>query len=626
MLPEYFARWTVDEIGTLDQVAFITTFPAPFSESFTLLFWYYASLPHNKQVIVTIDDLLEIYLEANELIVSLLSRSPSNNPLKIRQPSLEAWHQIAVSIGANVDLYVDGHLVADQPLRSTITVPTESTICIGGYTDSAGGHFNYTFGRNQTGWVDDIRWYPQVLNADQIHNLQPTHVPVPTVNFEAKHLDNGIVKFKAIAHNIRFFLWKFDPYQSASGTEVSHQYAFSGDYRVRLTAVSQDYQQVVYEDTITITGQGQSPSITPVFVNGQEGYACYRIPSIVRAINGDLVAFAEGRVESCSDSTATIRLVCKRSQDNGKTWSPLQVVARNLIDGQEFVVQQNAPIVDSVHRTGRIIVLYNKLETSEFEIAKGNGSSRIFCIWSDDNGITWHSETELTEQVHRPAQWRIQRPTLGHAIQLRSGRLFFAGMLTVENNSVFQSQNYVFWSDDLGDTWTIGGIVPHIGLNEATAVELENREIMINSRAYQDEQPVGRRAVTVGYFVDDQTMRFHETNFDKTLIDPTIQASIIRYTFSSQAEYGSKNRLLFTNPNHAEARYNLTMRLSYDEGHTWAVSKTLDTGPSAYSDIVIQADMRIGVLYEQGNQGGIHYMNFTLDWLTHGIDVLESET
>jgi hypothetical protein len=35
--------------------------------------------------------------------------------------------------------------------------------------------------------------------------------------------------------------------------------------------------------------------------------------------------------------------------------------------------------------------------------------------------------------------------------------------------------------------------------------------------------------------------------------------------------------------------------------------------------------MKIGVLYERGNQGGISYVNFSLDWLTDGDDPLTPE-
>src|SRR5262245_56789584 len=52
---------------------------------------------------------------------------------------------------------------------------------------------------------------------------------------------------------------------------------------------------------------------------GVEGYACYRIPAVVKATNGDLLAFAEGRVDSCAD-LGDIDLVLKRSSDGGRTW------------------------------------------------------------------------------------------------------------------------------------------------------------------------------------------------------------------------------------------------------------------------------------------------------------------
>jgi sialidase-1 len=59
------------------------------------------------------------------------------------------------------------------------------------------------------------------------------------------------------------------------------------------------------------------------------------------------------------------------------------------------------------------------------------------------------------------------------------------------------------------------------------------------------------------------------------------------------------------------------VRASFDDGATWPVAKTIDPGPSAYSDLVVQADGQIGVLYERGNDGGIWYGAFQLDWLTH---------
>jgi sialidase-1 len=158
-------------------------------------------------------------------------------------------------------------------------------------------------------------------------------------------------------------------------------------------------------------------------------------------------------------------------------------------------------------------------------------------------------------------------------------------------------------------------------------VELENGDVMINSRNYVDRVPVGCRAVTLASFDQQGKIQFHPTYHDETLVSPSVQASIIRYTRTDQPEFGGRSRILFSNPNHPKARYNLTVRLSYDEGKTWPVSKVIDPGPSAYSDLVIQDDMKIGVLYERGNQGGISFINFQLDWLTDGSDpmILENK-
>ncbi|MGA5562825.1 hypothetical protein ACPCUV_16835 [Streptomyces platensis] len=54
---------------------------------------------------------------------------------------------------------------------------------------------------------------------------------------------------------------------------------------------------------------------------GTEGYTSFRIPAVVRARSGILLAFAEGRVTSAADS-GTLHLVLERSADGGRTWGP----------------------------------------------------------------------------------------------------------------------------------------------------------------------------------------------------------------------------------------------------------------------------------------------------------------
>ena len=65
----------------------------------------------------------------------------------------------------------------------------------------------------------------------------------------------------------------------------------------------------------------------------------------------------------------------------------------------------------------------------------------------------------------------------------------------------------------------------------------------------------------------------------------------------------------------------MTVRLSYDEGSTWAVSRALHEGPAAYSSLVVLPDRTIGLLFERGDRSPyerITFARFTLEWLTSG--------
>ena len=61
-----------------------------------------------------------------------------------------------------------------------------------------------------------------------------------------------------------------------------------------------------------------------VFTAGEEEYFTFRIPALVTAPDGTLIAFAEARRNNRHDpGGGDIDFVCKRSTDQGKGWSAL---------------------------------------------------------------------------------------------------------------------------------------------------------------------------------------------------------------------------------------------------------------------------------------------------------------
>ena len=67
----------------------------------------------------------------------------------------------------------------------------------------------------------------------------------------------------------------------------------------------------------------------------------------------------------------------------------------------------------------------------------------------------------------------------------------------------------------------------------------------------------------------------------------------------------------------------MTVRMSYDECHTWPVARELYAGPSAYSDLAVTPDLTILCLYERGADRPYEHLTlarFDTSWLSRGQD------
>ena len=387
-----------------------------------------------------------------------------------------------------------------------------------------------------------------------------------------------------------------------------------------------------------------------VFVNGEDGYACYRIPSLVVMGNGELLALAEGRRDSCGDHGGVIRIVAKTSADSGATWSPLIEVARNVLpDGSEHVAQNPSPVIDRMdpaHPAGKVVLLFNKAEGGERDTAAGGPVRRVCVIESANHGRTWVNERDITTDVHRPNRpgytavspdaatrytypddWRAQFPPVGHAIQLRGGvdrrpetrgRLFFAAYTTIGDETIFEGHSYAIVSDDHGATWRHTEASPVRGVNESMAVELADGRALVNYRSYA--APDGTVAPHRGELVYDHDAggRIIVPGSRREVPELPItrsgmQGSIIRLGWPDTAD--GTSRLLFSTCAHPTERRGMTVWLSEDDGRTWPVRRLVDPGPSAYSDLAALPDGRIALLYELGGKNGIDLAPLSLGWL-----------
>ncbi len=344
-----------------------------------------------------------------------------------------------------------------------------------------------------------------------------------------------------------------------------------------------------------------------LFESGKDGYKTFRIPAIITTNKGTILAIAEGRKNGASD-TGDIDLVLKRSEDNGKTWSQLSVIW----DDGTNVCGNPAPVVDK--STGIIYLLstWNLGTDHELDIIKqtSKDTRRVFVLQSTDDGKSWSAPKELTKEVKLPSwTWYATGPC--HGIQVANGNA--SGRLVIPCDHIESGTNKYFshtiYSDDHGKSWKLGGTTPQDKVNECTIAELSDGNLMLNMRNYDRVQKARKVSLST-----DGGQTWGNISADKTLVEPICQGSLLKFSFKEE----KKSRLLFINPADETKRLNMTLRLSYDEGATWAKSMVLHAGPSAYCDITRLPNGNIGCFYEAGTANpyeGIIYREISLKQL-----------
>jgi sialidase-1 len=219
----------------------------------------------------------------------------------------------------------------------------------------------------------------------------------------------------------------------------------------------------------------------------------------------------------------------------------------------------------------------------------GEGDRTVWLTRSMDDGATWSAPVEITPQVKRSG-WTWYATGPGNGIQLRSGRL----MIPCDHNEGrTERHSHVIYSDDLGQTWKIGGIAEE-KTNESAVAELTSGELVLNMRSYHGRN---RRAVQRSR---DGGLTWSPLELDAALVEPVCQASMIT----------AGKLVVFSNPA-ATTRTKMSVRLSRDGGHTWSAPRLQWEGPSAYSSLAVLRGDTIGLLYELGDAGPYERIAFT---------------
>lgn len=332
----------------------------------------------------------------------------------------------------------------------------------------------------------------------------------------------------------------------------------------------------------------------------QDLFESERIPNIVVAADGSVLAFARsGRL-------------LRRSEDGGRTWSPVQEVGADAAGSA--VVDQN---------TGDVLV-----------VCSGGG----FLWRSSDHGKSWRRETIVLKANvlgHGtpdgvPAQTACSESGVTLQFGKHKGRLLMPARVQPPHGNNDQqwwplNYNTAIYSDDGGKTWQTSYPVQS-GTGEGTLAELSDGRIYYNSRSHMSVDHRRRIAwshdgghMFVDWSVSNDLYEVGQPFYFKYGTKPSYgcNAGLVRLPLECT---GGKDVLLFSAPDNPGAdRVRMTVWASFDGAESWPVKRLVFAGPSAYSSLAAGLDGTVYLLFERGEKklyDRIALARFNLAWVT----------
>lgn len=337
----------------------------------------------------------------------------------------------------------------------------------------------------------------------------------------------------------------------------------------------------------------------------------YRIPGVITAKDGSIVAVTDKRKYNNGDLPEDIDVLCNYSTDGGHTWSEPYTIAYGTGVGQGF---GDCALALTNDDNGLIAAFVGG---PGFWGSTPENPLRMYIARSNDNGRTWTEPEDITSQIYGAEcededrqKWLGGFFGSGNGLLTSSGRIMFVVAMREENREVVC--NRAVYSDDNGVTWKVSERAS-LGGDEAKVTELVDGRILMSIRHN------GNRWYNTS---EDGGITWQPTTSEWTeLVAPACNGDMIRYTSVNNGD--DKNRLLHSLPV-GTSRRDVTVYVSYDEGETWPTSRCVVPYSSAYSSLCILHDKTIGLYVEETYQGEGDYCtvfyNFSLNWLSKGED------
>ena len=244
---------------------------------------------------------------------------------------------------------------------------------------------------------------------------------------------------------------------------------------------------------LTACGAKHTPAEHVLFQTPVSDSIPYRIPTIAKMHNGDILALTDYRLCGNDIGYGRVDIHGRVSRNGGRSWGEEFV----LIEGSGVSGATDCGFGDAAmvadRESGEVLVIMVCGETVYWhETTTRQNPNRIAVLRSSDNGKTWSQWEEITESVYTlfddSVHGCVQSCFVG------SGKIFQSRQIKIGSHyriyaalAARPNGNRVIYSDDFGHTWhALGGpdALPVPNGDEPKCEELPDGRVVISSRAW----------------------------------------------------------------------------------------------------------------------------------------------
>ena len=367
---------------------------------------------------------------------------------------------------------------------------------------------------------------------------------------------------------------------------------------------------------------------TEVFTTPTVEAIPYRIPAIATAGNGNVIAVADYRYSRADIGTlrgddGKIDLRYRISTDNGATWGDIKtlVYGKGHSYSDAFYAAFGDPCIVADRASSRVMVLSCSGKVT-FPGGTRTNHQGIARFYSNDNGETWGEPTDISEGIYAQFDNRDMGPV--QSMFVGSGKISQSSIVKVGDYyriycAVLAKQssgpwvNYVLYSDDFGENWSVlGGVdvtpIPSGG-DEPKADELPDGSVVISSRTS------GGRNFNIYTYTDVKTGKGYWGTMAESRQgnNGTVGVAcngeimfvpVVRNSDAKKMYLALQSVPVGPNRTNVSIYYKgLETPAAYASpsvfAANWEGRHQASTMGSAYSTMCLQADNRIGFLYEE---------------------------